>query len=196
MPPEIFSPMRSAHTCCSTPTIPSTGGSGPPRPFAEAEALNRPVLLSIGYARMPLVPCDGARVLCQSRHRATDERPLRQHQSRPRGAARLGPAFINPRTTSSSADREGGRSQCFSLRMARRFLAEPIFRRGAGRPACPPFRKCCAASPAPGKPTPKTSPSKTAKFSASSPDSTSPRIPPTTPTSKFSPKPGEIPRSH
>ena len=38
--------------------------------------------------RLPLVPRDGARVVRERRDRGVDERALRQHQGRPRGAAR------------------------------------------------------------------------------------------------------------
>ena len=37
--------------------------------------------------RLPLVPCDGARVVRESGDGASHERTVRQHQSRPRGAA-------------------------------------------------------------------------------------------------------------
>ena len=37
---------------------------------------------------LPLVPCDGARVVRGSGHRGADERAVRLHQGRPRGAAR------------------------------------------------------------------------------------------------------------
>ena len=46
------------------------------------------MLLSVGYCRVPLVPRDGARVVRGRGDRGADERALRQHQGRPRGAAR------------------------------------------------------------------------------------------------------------
>ena len=47
---------------------------------------DKPLLVSIGYSRVPLVPRDGARVLRGRRDRGADERALRVRQGRPRGA--------------------------------------------------------------------------------------------------------------
>ncbi len=56
--------------------------------FAEARTTDRPVLLSIGYSRVPLVSRDGPRELRERNRRRRDERTLRQHQGRPRGTTR------------------------------------------------------------------------------------------------------------
>ena len=56
--------------------------------FAAAEQRNVPILLSRRLLGLPLVPRDGPRVLRGRRGGGGDERDVRQHQGRPRGAAR------------------------------------------------------------------------------------------------------------
>ena len=87
-PPRTASPARPAPICCSTRTTPCTGGRGAPEALAEAKRTNRPILLSVGYAA-----CHWCHVMAHESfedagHRRGDERAVRQHQGRPRGAPR------------------------------------------------------------------------------------------------------------
>ena len=61
-----------------------------PAAFEEARRRDVPVLLQRRVRRLPLVPRDGARVVRGRRHRGVPQRALREHQGRPRGAARRG----------------------------------------------------------------------------------------------------------
>ena len=54
----------------------------------RAAELDRPLFVSIGYSRLPLVPRDGTRVLRRRRDRGVPQRALRRDQGRPRGASR------------------------------------------------------------------------------------------------------------
>ena len=77
-----------ARTSASTRTTRSTGTRGAPEAFAEARAEDKPVLLSVGYSA-----CHWCHVMAHESFEddevaAVDERPVREHQGRPRGAAR------------------------------------------------------------------------------------------------------------
>ena len=92
--------LRTAHTnrlaAATSPyllqhsTIRSIGGAwGRRRSTRQAP---RKADLALGrICGLPLVPCDGARELRGRGDRARDERAVRQHQGRPRGAARHRP---------------------------------------------------------------------------------------------------------
>ncbi len=116
-------------------------------PDALAEAQNnRQADPAVGrLRRLPLVPCDGAREFRGPRDRGGDERAVRQHQSRPRGAARHRPD-LHGGAAPSRASRAAGRSPCSSRRAANRCGAAPI---SPTRPAmaAPPSPMCCARSP-------------------------------------------------
>ncbi len=71
----------------STRTTPSTGTPGATRRWT-APARGPPAAGLDRLLRLPLVPRDGARVLRGPRGRRADERALRVHQGRPRGAPR------------------------------------------------------------------------------------------------------------
>ena len=77
-----------APTCCSTPTTPSTGGSGATRPSPRRSGRAGPVLLSVGYAA-----CHWCHVMAHESFEdeataALMNDALRQRQGRPRGASR------------------------------------------------------------------------------------------------------------
>ena len=105
---KIVSPKRRAPICCSTATIPVDwwpwGPAGARRGQAEQQA--DPALDRL--RRLPLVPCDGARELRGRADRGGDERPVRQHQGRSRGAARHRPD-LHGRAASRSASKAAGR---------------------------------------------------------------------------------------
>ena len=78
-------------TCSSTPATRSTGTRGATRRSARARGEDKPILLSIGYSACHWCHVDGARELRGCGGRRGDESPVRQHQGRPRGAARPRP---------------------------------------------------------------------------------------------------------
>ena len=78
-----LSPAAQAQSGRLVALEPGGAGGGQARQQADP-ALGR-------LCRLPLVPRDGARELRGRRHRRGDERPVRQHQSRPRGTARHRP---------------------------------------------------------------------------------------------------------
>ena len=84
----IASPTRPAPTSSSTRTTPSTGIRGATRRSQRARELDRPILLSIGYSA-----CHWCHVMERESFEndeiaAADERALRLHQGRSRGATR------------------------------------------------------------------------------------------------------------
>ena len=86
--PKTASPARPAPICCSTRTTPCTGGPGGPRRWPRPSSTNKPILLSVGYAA-----CHWCHVMAHESFEdaataARHERAVRQHQGRPRGAAR------------------------------------------------------------------------------------------------------------
>ena len=87
--PPTGSPARPRPTCSSTRTTPSTASLEPER--AGARHGRGPADLPLDrLLGVPLVPRHGARELREPADRVRDERALRQHQGRPRGAARPG----------------------------------------------------------------------------------------------------------
>ena len=86
MPNRLAMP-RPPRTCCSTPTTRWTGGSGS-RGVRGGPAARRADAAERRVRRVPLVPRDGARVVRGRGDGGVPERALRQHQGRPRGAAR------------------------------------------------------------------------------------------------------------
>ena len=87
-PWPTISPARPAPTSCSTRTTPWTGGRGDRRRWSGRAQSGKPILLSIGYAA-----CHWCHVMEREsfEDEATaraDERALRVHQGRSRGAAR------------------------------------------------------------------------------------------------------------
>ena len=103
--------------------------------------------------RLPLVPRDGARELRGRADRARDERAVRQHQGRPRGAAGHRPD-LHERAASAG---RAGRLAADDVSDARRRagVGRHLFSEGvdatAGRPSstcCAKWRACSARSPA------------------------------------------------
>ena len=108
---------------------------------------------------MSLVPRDGARVVRGSARRGGDERRLRQHQGRPRGAARSRPDLPDG---ACAHDAALGRLAADDVPDAGRravFRREPISRRRAAT-ACRASSIFCRASPRPIASGAPTSPSR------------------------------------
>ena len=95
-PPTIktASRARRAPICCSTSTIRSTGGRGDRTRWRRRKRTGKPILLSVGYAA-----CHWCHVMAHESFEddATargDERAVRQHQSRSRGAADIDQIYM------------------------------------------------------------------------------------------------------
>ena len=86
-PPRARDQPLSAAAQAQSGRLVALGAGGAGRGEAQRQA--DPALGRL--RRLPLVPRHGARELRGRRHRARDERALRQHQGRPRGAARHRP---------------------------------------------------------------------------------------------------------
>ena len=80
------SPPRPPRTCSSTRTTPWTGIPWGEEALARARARGQAAARLDRLLGLPLVPRDGARVLRGRQRRRADERALRLHQGRPRGA--------------------------------------------------------------------------------------------------------------
>ena len=125
-PTSIAWRRRRRPICSSTSTIRSTGGSGGRRRLAEAKRSNRPIMLSIGYAA-----CHWCHVMAHEsfEDEATargDERAVRQHQGRPRGAARHRPDLHER----AASPRRAGR-------LAADHVSDAVGRAGVGRHVFP-----------------------------------------------------------
>ena len=114
------SPTKPAPTCASTPTTPSTGIPGATEALAPRQAARPAHLPQHRLLGVPLVPRHGARELRERRDRPAPQRAFRQHQGRPRGAARPRPDLHDGRADASPA-RAAGRC------------------RSSSRPTCKPF---------------------------------------------------------
>ena len=116
------------------------GGARPRAPRRQADpAVDR--LLGV-----PLVPRDGARVVRGPGRRRGDERGLRQHQGRSRGAARSRPDLPDRARAADAALR---RLAAHDVPHAgrRAVLRRHVFPAARGATACPASSTCCRGSP-------------------------------------------------
>ncbi len=97
---------------------------------------------------VPLVPRDGARVVRGPRRRRGDERELRQHQGRPRGAAGSRSDLSGGARAAHAAVGRMAAHDVPDRRTARRFSAAPIFRSGDAT-GCPGSSSSSRAWPPP-----------------------------------------------
>ena len=77
-----------APTCCCTPTIRSTGTPGATEAFARARREDKPIFLSVGYSTCYWCHVMERESFSDPAIARADERGVRQHQGRPRGAPR------------------------------------------------------------------------------------------------------------
>ena len=121
-------PRRPALICCSTRPIRWTGGRGARRRWPRRKRTNKPILLSVGYAA-----CHWCHVMAHESFEdeataARHERAVREHKSRPRGAAGHRPDLHERPASSRRAGRLAA-DDVSQLPTASRSGAAPIFRR-------------------------------------------------------------------
>ena len=128
---------------------------------------DKPILLSDRLFRLPLVPCHGARILRGCRGGGGDEPPVREHQGRPRGAARPRPDLPD---RPPDADRPRRRLAADDVPHARRraVLRRHLFPQGAALRPARLSRSAASAWPRPCATAAATSSSRTANCSARS----------------------------
>ena len=147
-PTATASPARPARTCCSTPAIRWTGIRGARRRSSRRAARGQADPAVDRLLGLPLVPRDGARVVRGRGDRRADERAVRQHQGRSRGAARPRPHLPDRAPDADAARRRLAADDVPGAATTQRpffggtyFPTEPRY----GMPAF--TRRCCSASP-------------------------------------------------